>query len=486
MLIKINNFYLNNDLSFTDFSDELIPDNFLAYQMFLGDNPIENRKYFKILTNNNKYISYNKNNTEESNLYITKNRDKATEFYFDNNFLYVSKNYYNYNLEIRDNLFRIVLINNKENIFLVVLDDFYIDSVDLSNCTIHKKFNIEFNILDRETIGEGTFGCIYSNPRLLCSKENFLLPNEISKILKIGGNSSLFKVYNIPELFFYEENYSDSTSYMFLPKKMCDIDLPKNVNYGKYISTKHIIYDLGLNEKYIIKINNQLRTISGYYNIFLPFRNIIKAIYFINNKGFIHGDIKYNNISVDQITGDYKLIDLSFYDINIGIDEGDYKYFSFTLITMLIKYGANIVNNKPFNINKDIREYINKEKNFIKTRLKSLKFLKENDINLIVRETSFSKSNIDKFTEFLEKLVLEITDKNLRKKIILNDLYKRIDIYQFAIFVILLNINRIENIDRYVIEKALIFVRFCVIQREKALNEEEVLKEYDIFLEGLK
>ena len=49
MLIKINNFYLNNDLSFTDFSDELIPDNFLAYQMFLGDNPIENRKYFKTI-----------------------------------------------------------------------------------------------------------------------------------------------------------------------------------------------------------------------------------------------------------------------------------------------------------------------------------------------------------------------------------------------------------------------------------------------------
>ena len=328
---------------------------------------------------------------------------------------------------------------------------------------------IEFNILDRESIGEGRSGIIYGNPRLICKGEfDTIIPNEISKVFKHGGNKEAEENFNIYNIF--SDDLYKANKYMFLPKRIADIDIPENLNYGD-LSTKHVIYNLGLNSDYIKKLNLQYENVNDYYSIFLPYKNIIKAIFYLNSKSFMHGDLKFENIAVEQIDGKYKLIDLGLFIIKKEDFKDQYMEFRMPVGSVFRIFNLHnrevLFKNREILRTKKLFKSVETEMNSLKIFLEEIKIIDEKFKDKILSVIDFNIENNEKYKEYT-----------------ISDIALKIDIFNFCIFVLILSLNKLTKNSK-IIKKMKVFINFC-INPEEILTKNNVLTKYDEFLNNIK
>jgi len=191
-------------------------------------------------------------------------------------------------------------------------------------------------------IQEGTYGSVYSKPRLLCKGETFQTPGIYNEVAKIFENDydAIYEYDNITNLTdFMTESGSkgleELKQYAIIPKKICNVnrgslmespysDDAWMINYKKNEYSrkifnptrrtlppnkynKIIISDEGGNDLY--EIIENITSYDDFKNFLQKLTSVGKAIQLLQNKGLIHGDIKHRNCLEHDNT--FKLIDLS-------------------------------------------------------------------------------------------------------------------------------------------------------------------------------
>lgn len=197
-------------------------------------------------------------------------------------------------------------------------------------------------------IKRGTYGSVYSKPRMLCQGENIDtqgINSEVSKIFE-DDDDAISEITNTNKL--NSLGLPDLEKYAIIPKKICDIDrnsleeIPYNTEewkqnkYGEYNSSvlndivdvptkipvtdeddkiigymqaynKLIISDEGGDDLY--EIIKKIQTYNDFKSFLQKLTSIGKGIQLLQNNGLIHGDIKVENCIEHEDT--FKIIDLS-------------------------------------------------------------------------------------------------------------------------------------------------------------------------------
>jgi serine/threonine protein kinase len=196
-------------------------------------------------------------------------------------------------------------------------------------------------------IKKGTYGSVYSKPRMLCKGETLDtlgINSEVSKLFEYDSKA-ISEITNTNEL--KDLNLPDLEKYAIIPKRMCDIDRdslrenPYNTDEwkqnknGQYNSSvlndtivdvpteikvtdeddeiyikaynKLIISDEGGDDLY--EIIKKIQTYNDFKSFLQKLTSIGKGIQLLQNNGLIHGDIKVENCIEHEDT--FKIIDLS-------------------------------------------------------------------------------------------------------------------------------------------------------------------------------
>lgn len=387
---------------------------------------------FFLKTCKGKYLAWDLKNKNKFSLIESFQENKLIWIHFVQGNLYTR-----YDLKINyeddpDNNYSLILKSKKLFLKKGLIDKKYFELINKS--------------IDREPLGEGTYGWAYSNPRILCKHENIDNPDiqtELSKIFKFFDKKEISKIYNsIKSLF---ENDEHAEKYMFLPLRMCKSVIKTEWGICPY----QLIYRLGRSYEYIVEKNRILQTENNYVNIFLPFKNILKAILFLNTKNLAHFDLKFNNIAVDVSTDEYKLIDLDKISSEYGY-HSIYVKKNLPIIAYLLKGKKE---QEP-----------EKEKEFF------------NDVNDFLNKTFSS------FPKFKKKLTKQYYLTNGFEILSHKELLLRYDLFSFGIlllkFVELLPIP-IE------IDFLIDFLKVCFIQKKKELDHQTILNTYDNMISSL-
>jgi len=205
-----------------------------------------------------------------------------------------------------------------------------------------------------EYVDAGTFGAVYTNPRLLCQGEDLSTPNinnEVSKIFEYDDDAE-YENNNIEKLksFLNERGILEELQqYAIIPKKMCNVnrdvltkppytydswmrnqkfEYNENIFNKKYARLPHttkilndnrtamidipaynklIISDKGGDNLY--KIIEKIATYDQFKDFLQKLSSIGQGIQLLQNNGLIHGDIKDKNCL--EHNGRFKIIDLS-------------------------------------------------------------------------------------------------------------------------------------------------------------------------------
>ena len=233
--------------------------------------------------------------------------------------------------------------------------------------------------------GMGSFGVIYSHPRLpykekytfrrkLIPEDDFSSENiqikEVSKIFKTENNESNDKLININ--YFKERNgYLYILRHFTIPNDFFNIPLNYGIVNSELINSKQNIY----NKTWASTLNNKQnyvyldakyqitfpKGVSIKNNIFhdsiIKFKNIIHAIKYMNDHNLVYDDLKTGNIL--EVDSKFKISDFStlthFSDINyekykiLNLSVIFYYIFS-SLLNNVLYYYLNIKNGKKKNI----------------------------------------------------------------------------------------------------------------------------------------
>lgn len=286
-----------------------------------------------------------------------------------------------------------------------------------------------------------------------------------SNIIGFGDNSVVFRIYNMElkkhvacKIFLTEEQtieeemellqiFTDeiAKNYIFLPLKTYPI------NIGKI--NKSMIYDLGFNSSYLRRHNLNLISNGMYYTFFEQYKNILEGIIYINSKGYINCDVHTKNVIIDQKTQKLKIIDLYLSEMNGKYNIDEYFYNGIPWIILSIK-------NKNINCEK-YEKYL--------------------DITIKLFRNIFPD-------DIYEKLYYEVTEnifitlKDNKDKI---DLYKRLNIWSFCIYIVCVE-SYICKITKNIYHYMKDFIYLCCIQQERHVTPKEILASYNAFLDNIK
>jgi hypothetical protein len=272
-----------------------------------------------------------------------------------------------------------------KNLYFNILDNKLI----LTNLK-SSKVEIEFNIFDRDILGQGEYGIVYK--RIPCENDDITPINEVSKVFKYGNNYAK-DAKDVISLF--RDNIEIAEKYMILPKKICVIkNIPTDVNFGE-LSTYQVIYDLVDTKIREETIKNFL--INDLYRIFTPFTNIIHACFFLGENELFNIDLRLDNIGKDFNSGNYMMIDMMFNDLK-NLDIFGYTKQPFTLLFLVGDLN-----------NKSLQE---EENNQLFLRNTSLQERENNQLSL--RNTSLQEREND-FKKEKERYILRNIGEQLKE-----------------------------------------------------------------------
>ncbi|MBA42792.1 MAG: hypothetical protein CMF62_02145 [Magnetococcales bacterium] len=347
-------------------------------------------------------------------------------------------------------------------------------------------------------LGQGSYGNIFGEPRLLCKDETLKdeMHSEVSKIFNNDRDAyDEYKVIlRLKKYFTTEYDISRLNKFFLLPKKICLINkrsldnLPYNQmryiknNLGQVSKLKphsrynQVIYDKADNDLSIKfrTTNTRLKLVECLVNLY----DIGQGIKTLHDLDMVHLDIKAKN-SV-EINGKYKIIDVG--DINkiSNIDINKIKYWacsytpfpsSIFMISELLYSSINVTSrnilmnyyeySRFHNINlqyfydtmKDYIAYDNKsfsddQQQYLKKQF--LKLISEKIFGAEIKEdvvfNSISIRNIYELKIFpllnrMNRDFLSYPNKESIKK----DILKRVDVYSFGIMIIMLVGNYLKK-----------------------------------------
>jgi serine/threonine protein kinase len=265
-------------------------------------------------------------------------------------------------------------------------------------------------------INNGTYGCVFK-PSFSCNSSK-KYENTISKIFY--SNIEANKEYNESSII---SNINTKNEFTIKPIDKCVINKNKinkseldkcGLKWQRDDNFSNIIYLDGGESLYDFKINNEKTLLKILYN----FTYVLKGLDKLNKKGFIHLDIKPDNIVYNYKTNRLYLIDFgllrkinALYNDHENIFLLKYVYNYFPPEFQIFSNSNEIKKNKL-----TIKYYIDINTNDIKNNF----WVKIN--------TSFGYNN-DKFE--IDNSISKIS--NLSKKEITNLFGKKIDIYGLAI-----------------------------------------------------
>lgn len=334
-------------------------------------------------------------------------------------------------------------------------------------------FEIEYTYIDVEPLGYGSYGFICKDPKILCN--DCCCKNgekEVGKILfdndfEVSANRRIQNIYSVLE--YFNDDMINAKKFMLLPKKLCNT----NIKYGWGYSTLQLIYDYGLNSKCISEKNEKMNDKES----FLPYKNILQAIIYLNKKGLVHLDVKCENVVMDEKDGLYKLIDLDF--VGENFHKNSIFFFNITSSPLLYMLSYVEINNEEAitsafklknlvtNFQKSTERNVNKMfKNYPKI------------MNKILNQYFLECENDDTFAVewYNTPLFKKFESYNISKK----DLFLRHDLYGFCISMCIMGHNRNCDFNLF-----LEMIDLFIIQKEHTPTYDEILETFDRFIESL-
>jgi serine/threonine protein kinase len=346
-------------------------------------------------------------------------------------------------------------------------------------------------------IKKGTYGSVYSKPRMLCQGETIDtqgINSEVSKIFE-DDYAAISEITNTNKL--NSLGLPDLEKYAIIPKKICDIDrdslneTPYNTEEwkqnknGQYNSSvlndtidvpteikvtdeddeiigyikaynKLIISDEGGDDLY--EIIKKIQTYNDFKSFLQKLTSIGKGIQLLQNNGLIHGDIKVENCIEHEDT--FKIIDLSdVRKISTTKDPAAMPTaFGYHIWPITAFYTYLFERNVDFNNINDIHAIItveqiiknyNKKKKYNNDSIQYVKSLFYFAFN--VSDVGYTVEQMEKIANFKMNLLVQ-KDTQLQRiipvfnEMFINtfkdidefkmDLFKRIDIYSFGIMIL--------------------------------------------------
>lgn len=159
---------------------------------------------------------------------------------------------------------------------------------------------------------------IKSNPSAISTKYNSttgLLPFEIVILEKL-------KNYKHPYLLPYKGYFEDEDSFFVVSKVFGHCDLFEFIENYSTISTRLTLSKEDTSEQVSNPVETSSTAVSGlpFTLIRRIFYQLTRAVHFLHSKGILHRDIKDENVIIDKIQGNIKLI-----DFGSAIFAADYK-----------------------------------------------------------------------------------------------------------------------------------------------------------------
>lgn len=356
--------------------------------------------------------------------------------------------------------------------------------------------------------GEGANGIVLGNPRIPCKDENFIDDNinskhEVSKVLYNDDSEDEQETFKATNRLLNEKFTPDElvnlTNYVIIPSKLCSINWDE-VNKHKNIYTpewrdnrtiskykEQIISEQGKHD-----LKKELNTIStkGQIISFLKsMLSIIKALNILHSKNIIHGDIKLQNIIIDNF-GNFKIIDIDeMYDLNKDISGPDLFYDNFMYyiwpLASVYTYKFYKKTRLSTHINKEESSSFNvQNKNYFNDSIIPIL----NKINVhhfkdtFINEKNPSSESIDE----IEQQLSQFSDEKQRIK-----LYKYIDRYSFGIMLLFILDKYLEIVgirkNDIIVEELIAIIENCCFIKEFALyrDTDDIYRMYNRFVLSL-
>ena len=314
-----------------------------------------------------------------------------------------------------------------------------------------KKYNKRNNKKGGVSLGTGSYGSAYAEPRLPCKDETLETVESLNEVSKIFRNNKYAKdeYYIMEYLSEYFKSEPDKIiqlhNYAVLPKRICDYnkdeiakepyntaewqyDKEKRYNpiHNGYKSDKIVIYDRGSND--LLIETSKVKNVTDMQDYFNKMKNIYNGIEFINQNGLLHGDIKLLNMvnitNPNTQTSIFKMID-------VGDIKNIYHYTSNNLFLMtynnfyfirnpLTIYSILFTKNGDNTPNKLLFKDKTKD-----TYLQNIELTPEILVSIFKGEKEFHIDSLNHFGNIIERLKIVIlslygpeTQKSLLKKLI--------------------------------------------------------------------
>lgn len=273
--------------------------------------------------------------------------------------------------------------------------------------SIQPVFRLFTNYLDKQILGVGNYGIVYGYDILLDR------PEMSNQVIKIYFDQTDYEIEKSRSLAIGDEGHP----YIFLPKSRVTLEKPIGTNIGSLSLFSHV-FDKGYCISHF-KSSLAIDVIAAYHNIIL-------GMFFLWDKGYIHGDIKFDNILFDNEDKKIKFIDIDLKIIGkklrYGIWPNEMVPVILTVLIMKVDdietyFLENSESISSVNINMDekLRYFVGDHKIY----------------DILSKYLSFTLENFLYFRTKFYALILRNGNKAY------NDLYHRIDIFQFFFYVIL-------------------------------------------------
>ena len=303
--------------------------------------------------------------------------------------------------------------------------------------------------MKEEYIGEGTYGCVFKNPKK-CDIE-ISIKNTIVKIFlkKETYDEELINQKQIEKIFNKNKNIIVSRI-SNCEKKLCEYDKEVYnkctlINNDFFISDNQIIYQIIYEYGGIDLIHTIFKTKIKFKNLFKSFKNVFEGLDILSKKQYVHHDVRLPNILYNTKTKQMKIIDFGFlvnkkdvlsnnYNFSFAYNQSHHNYIPELNKENFIKFYNHIIHDIIENNYQNVRN-----KNNIK-KLQDIITLMHNMYKSYIKfyniEQKFDIKKIDIYmlgVSILElytwKIILNNADINHNKHlIVLNFLTKLIEI----------------------------------------------------------
>ena len=161
-------------------------------------------------------------------------------------------------------------------------------------------------------LGKGSYGSVYTEPRLPCEKEKFSDIKNLQEVSKLYPNEEnreeIVKLHKILSTYFSNKEKKDLDQLIIVPDLPCKLDFNvirkarDTYNSNWFEDDIHNLYYYkyqAVSKKGVIDLRGKLKeelSVVDFVSILKDTKNIYLGIKAFHDKGFIHADLKTTNV----------------------------------------------------------------------------------------------------------------------------------------------------------------------------------------------